>query len=211
MSESTKLAVREDQPPQHGMNLLDMAKQMIAAGIAPRGLDTPQKLAIVMQAGAELGIAPFVAVRSFYVTNGRPSLFGDLPMALVLNSGLLEDYEQRVDVVPGKTPEERDMIATVTVKRKGVKTAFVGKFSWQDAKRAGLTGSGTYQHYPQRMILWRAKQFALRDAFPDVLLNVVDDMDDTAVPGVSIGSGTPTPATETEALNKELFIEQEAA
>jgi hypothetical protein len=43
-----------------------------------------------------------------------------------------------------------------------------------DAKRAGLwTKAGPWQTYPRRMLQMRARSFALRDAFPDVLKGLI--------------------------------------
>ena len=50
-----------------------------------------------------------------------------------------------------------------------------------DAKRAGLWGkSGPWTQYPDRMLLFRARGFALRDAFGDYLrgLRTVEEQGD---------------------------------
>jgi hypothetical protein len=58
-------------------------------------------------------------------------------------------------------------------KRKGRKPV-TAKFSVEDAKRAGLWGKqGPWQAYPKRMMQMRARGFALRDAFPDVLKGLI--------------------------------------
>jgi hypothetical protein len=50
----------------------------------------------------------------------------------------------------------------------------VVRFSVSDAKKAGLWGkSGPWTQYPKRMLQLRARGFALRDAFPDVLKGLV--------------------------------------
>jgi hypothetical protein len=50
----------------------------------------------------------------------------------------------------------------------------VTQFSVADAVRAGLWGkSGPWTQYPKRMLQLRARGFALRDAFPDVLKGLV--------------------------------------
>jgi hypothetical protein len=44
----------------------------------------------------------------------------------------------------------------------------------EDAKRASLWGkSGPWTQYPKRMLQLRARGFALRDAFPDILRGLV--------------------------------------
>jgi hypothetical protein len=58
-------------------------------------------------------------------------------------------------------------------KRKNRKPV-VAKFSVEDAKRAGLWGKqGPWSAYPKRMMQMRARGFALRDAFPDVLKGLI--------------------------------------
>jgi len=58
-------------------------------------------------------------------------------------------------------------------KRKGRKPVET-RFSVEDAKRAGLWGKGgPWTAYPKRMLQMRARGFALRDAFPDVLKGMI--------------------------------------
>ena len=49
----------------------------------------------------------------------------------------------------------------------------VKTFSYEDAKRAGLWGKqGPWTQYPQRMAQMRARSWAVRDAFPDLLRGI---------------------------------------
>jgi hypothetical protein len=60
--------------------------------------------------------------------------------------------------------------AICTVKREGRSDPVTRSFSIEDAKRAGLWQKpGPWKDYPKRMLTMRARAFALRDAFPDVL------------------------------------------
>jgi hypothetical protein len=64
-------------------------------------------------------------------------------------------------------------VAVCVAKRKGRKPV-TAKFSVEDAKRAGLWGKqGPWSAYPKRMLAMRARGFALRDAFPDVLKGLI--------------------------------------
>lgn len=123
-----------------------------------------EKIAIAIQMGAEVGLAPMTALKNIAVINGRPSLWGDSLMALVLNSGLCENFDEDI------RGDKDEMVAACTVKRKGLSSPKTRTFSVADAKKAGLWGkAGPWTQYPTRMLQMRARAFALRDVFPDVL------------------------------------------
>lgn len=65
------------------------------------------------------------------------------------------------------------MVAVCVAVRQGA-SAVTARFSVADAKKAGLWGKqGPWQQYPARMLQLRARGFALRDAFPDVLRGII--------------------------------------
>ena len=51
-----------------------IATAVCRAGMAPRGLETPDKAVVAILAGAEVGLAPMQALQSIAVIGGRPSL-----------------------------------------------------------------------------------------------------------------------------------------
>ena len=119
---------------------------------------------VAMQMGAEVGLAPMQAIQNIAVINGRPSLWGDAQLGLVRQSGLMEyireEYEGKGD----------NLTAVCEVKRKDEVVPSREVFSVSDAKTAGLWGkAGPWSNYPRRMLKYRARGYALRDAFPDVL------------------------------------------
>jgi hypothetical protein len=133
------------------------------SGFAPKGVETPEAILIAVQFGAELGLTPMASLQSLAIINGRPSIYGDAALALVRGSGFLEKYEQKL------VGEGENQKAVVTVKRTN-EPEIVSEFSVADAKRAQLWGkAGPWSQYPGRMLMWRARGFALRDAFGDVL------------------------------------------
>ncbi len=133
------------------------------SGFAPKGMEAPESILIAIQFGAELGLTPMSSLQSLAIVNGRPSIYGDAALALVRGSGYLETYKQT------QVGEGDNMKAIVTVKRKG-EDAITSEFSVADAKKAGLWGkTGPWSQFPGRMLMWRARGFALRDAFGDVL------------------------------------------
>lgn len=110
-------------------------------------------------------------MQNLAVINGRPALWGDAVIALVRSSPLCEYVVETDD---GQT-------ATCKVKRKG-EPEQVRTFSMEDARAAGLSGKqGPWVQYPKRMRQMRARAFALRDVFPDVLrgLPVAEEVMDT--------------------------------
>jgi len=128
----------------------------------------PQDILVCVQWGYEMGLAPMQALQNIAVINGKPSVYGDAAMALVQASPVCEDVEEFFENEGTPNP-----IAVCIAKRKGRKPVTV-KFSVEDAKRAGLWGKqGPWSAYPKRMMQMRARGFALRDAFPDVLKGMI--------------------------------------
>lgn len=122
----------------------------------------PENILIAMQLGAEVGLNPMQAVQSIYVVNGRPSLWGDAVLGIVQASGLCEYCEETID--------PKNQMATCKVKRKGDPVEVVRTFTLDDARKAGLLGKpGPWAQYPNRMLQMRARSWALRDKFPDLL------------------------------------------
>lgn len=134
---------------------------LAASGMTPKAYGQDQnKIMVGIMAGAEVGLTPFAALQSIAVIGNNPSLWGDGALALVQASGFLEDMEETDD---GQT-------ATCRLNRVGRSTPIVRTFSMEDAKKAGLAGkSGPWSQYPARMRQMRARAFALRDGFSDVL------------------------------------------
>lgn len=173
------------QPPQqkavvrmgsHGVKLTSIdemfrfATAVSKSGIAPRGLQKPEQILVAIEYGAELGLRPMQALATVMVVNGRATLYGDGMLAVAQASGLLVDIVETLEGTPANLDK---MSATCVVKRQGRPTPSRATFSWADAKQAGLTGSDTYKKFPGRMLGARARAFALRAAFPDVLCGVM--------------------------------------
>jgi hypothetical protein len=128
----------------------------------------PQDILVCVQWGMEMGLAPMQALQNIAVINGKPSVYGDAMMALVQASPVCDDVEEYFEGEGTPNP-----VAVCIASRKGRKPVTV-KFSVEDAKRAGLWAKqGPWTAYPKRMMQMRARGFALRDAFPDVLKGLI--------------------------------------
>lgn len=157
----------------------------------------PHDMAVAVQMGTEIGFSPMQAIQSIAVINGRPSLFGDGLLALVMAAPAYQDHQEYFVVAgaPVESLSAEDFksdatTAVCTFQRKGKATPVTRSFSIADAKRAGLWGgkSPTWQAFPQRMLQMRARGFAARDAFPDVLKGI-----SSAEDWIDVVGETPAP------------------
>lgn len=120
----------------------------------------PGNVMIAMQWGFEVGLKPLQSLQNIAVINGRPSMWGDAVLALVRASPLCEYVLEEMGA---------DGVAVCRAKRRG-EPEQTRTFSDADAKVAGLLGKqGPWVTSPKRMKQMRARSFALRDVFTDVL------------------------------------------
>ncbi len=175
-SENTALSVKPasqfDLSPQNFEQALTFSNYLAESELVPKDFKgKPGNCLIAMQWGAELGLKPLQALQNLAIINGRPALWGDAVIALVRSSHACEYVIEEDD---GTT-------ATCKVKRRG-EPEQVRTFSMKDAALAGLAGkAGPWTQYPKRMRQMRARAFALRDVFPDVLkgMPVAEEVMDT--------------------------------
>lgn len=166
----TALAInRQGFAPATITEAMEFSKMLADSSMVPRAYQgKPQDIMVCVQWGYEIGLAPMQALQNIAVINGKPSVYGDAAMALVQASPVCEDIQEYFEGEGTPNP-----VAVCVAKRKGRKEV-VAKFSVEDAKRAGLWGKqGPWQAYPKRMMQMRARGFALRDAFPDVLKGLI--------------------------------------
>lgn len=133
-------------------------------------INTPEVALIRLQAGLELGLTPIWSLTNIMVTNGRPSVWGDALLGLVLQHAECQDV---IETFEGTGDE---LTAICEVHRRG-RLPVKRTFSVNDAKRAGLHGKNVHNAYPKRMLQMRARSWACRDAFADALrgLAVVEE------------------------------------
>lgn len=145
------------------------ANCVCSAGLAPKGVDTPEAAVIALQTGAELGLSPMASMQSIAVINKRPTIFGDAMLGVCINSGVF-DHSAFAESQRGSGDSRQN---ACTVRRLGGAEPITRTFSVADAKKASLWGKqGPWQQYPDRMLQMRARSWALRDAFPDVLKGI---------------------------------------
>ena len=176
--------------PQNYDEVWRMANAICRAQMAPKGLDTPEKASIAILQGLEVGLKPMQALQRIAVVNGRPTIWGDGAIGLVRGSGLCEYVNERIE------GEGDKRVAICEAKRKGEAQPVTRKFSVDDAKKAGLWGkAGPWSQYPERMLQMRARAFALRDLFADVLggMHIHEEVADEETVQARIAPPPPPP------------------
>ncbi|MBR8279757.1 hypothetical protein [Burkholderia vietnamiensis] len=152
-----------DLSPRSLEEAMKFADMLADSSIVPKDfIGKPGNVLVAIQWGMELGLKPMQAMQNIAVINGRPSIWGDALLALVLASPVCELIDEW----------EEAGTAYCKVKRRG-KPEHITAFGDVEAKQAGLLGKqGPWQQYPQRMKKMRARAFALRDNFADVLKGI---------------------------------------
>lgn len=125
------------------------------------------ELVINMQYGLELGLSLMQSIQGIAIINGKPAIWGDHMMGIVLASGKLKDITEEES---GTFPDDT-YIKTCIAKRDGITVS--RSFSVNDAKEAKLWGKMIWRLYPKRMMTMRARSWALRDLFADILIGIV--------------------------------------
>ena len=186
-----------------GLSLATMADAMAFAKMvsgtefAPKDFrGKPEACLLAIQHGSEIGLSPMQSLQSIAVVNGRPTIYGDAALAVCLAALVCEWVTESVG------GEGDRMVATCSAQRRGYPAPITSTFSVADAKAAGLWGKqGPWSQYPKRMLAMRARGFALRNAFADVLRGLVtaEEAQDYQVTGIEVvparAAPAPTPVT----------------
>ena len=147
---------------------LKVAEVIANSSFAPANMrGKPGDIVVALQMGQELGLKPMQALQNIAVINGKPAIYGDAMIAVCRLAPNFEYiHEEYLD---------DKKAARCSAKRKN-EPEVVREFSEEDAKKAGLWGKqGPWTQYPKRMLQMRARGFALRDAFSDVLRGIISE------------------------------------
>jgi hypothetical protein len=178
------------------------AKVPVLMGVAPKSVEEAWRLAgflaaselvpkhfrqrqadilVAIQHAMEIGLPPLQGLQSIAVVNGRATLWGDGFLAVIMGNPLYANHEeffevdgQRRDGLTLEDLKHDDTAAVCTFWRRGKPQPVTRRFTIGQARKAGLLGKENtpWQTYPDRMLAMRARGFAGRDAFPDVLRGI---------------------------------------
>jgi hypothetical protein len=182
---------RSPLTPQSFQEAEKLAKLLCKTKLVPPGFESPDLCLIAILQGMEMGLPPLTALQRMALVEGKLTLWGDGALALVLKSGLctsitewmgLGDQDEfnkessnnsgvkDMTFDPLMQKREDEWVAFCEVTRAHWLKPIRRSFSVIEAKRAGLwKKEGPWLDYPKRMLQMRARAFALRDAFADVL------------------------------------------
>lgn len=124
----------------------------------------PEDIYFACAYGAQMGLSPVASVTGIAVINGKPTIYGDALKGLVI--GHCTNFVEEFD--------DATWTATCKIWRKGYSMPTEARFSLEDAKMAGLANKGgPWKTFPKRMLQMRARGYAIRDAFPDILNGII--------------------------------------
>lgn len=109
-------------------------------------------------------LTPMIALNYIDVIQGRAAYKSEGLVAVALRKGYISDIEE---VFEGEGDE---YAAVCTVTKANGKT-LTRRFSLSDAKAAGLAGKDNWRKWLDRMLIARARGFAVRDAAPHAMLS----------------------------------------
>ncbi len=172
-----------------------MAKVMVESGFFSDVKQVAQAM-VKIQAGREIGLAPFAAMSGIHVIQGKPVLGANLIATLVKNSGR---YNYRV--------KQADNTACVLVWYEGGAAVGESSFTMTEAQAAQLTGKDNWKKYTSDMLFARALTRGARRYAPGIFggapiytpdeMGVETDEDGAIIPGevVNVTTGNPAAAT----------------
>lgn len=128
------------------------------------GMATEAQAMAVMAKGYELGLTLTASFDLIQVIEGKPALTPRGALALVMQSGMLENLK----IEDLKDANGVPTACRVTMKRRGG-FEYTSEFTMEDAKRAGLVKTnGAWEKYPANMLRWRATGYCIDVVFSDV-------------------------------------------
>lgn len=161
--------------PANWSEAISLADRFAKSQMVPKQYQNrAEDVLVAMAYGAEVGLLPMAALQSVAVINGKPGLHSDGFLAVIMAAPAYVAHREFYlvgDGVEANSLTQADLLHDTTCAvahfwRRGISAPFVAEFSIADAKRARLWNkAGPWQEYPARMLKWRAREFAGRDAF----------------------------------------------
>jgi hypothetical protein len=149
----------------HVKEIHDLGGTLIASGLLPNTVRTPEAAVAIILKGRELGLPVMQSFEAIDNIQGKPTLKPQAMLALIHAS----------PYCAGVTVEAGDNGCTVTMRRRNAEGVIEHSetFTKQDADRLGLSTKDNYKKQPRTMYKWRAVAACARVIFPDVIQNML--------------------------------------
>lgn len=167
------------------MRISELLAASTHVNVADRG--KPANIFLKIMWGAELGLGPAQSLSVISVVNGRPTLEGQLLLALARGAGHKVSF-----------PREDAEGVTCRIVRKDDPEPHEATFTMADARIANLAGKDNWKSYSKDMMQWRAVARAVKKACPEVALgfHVEGEIEPEEEP-------TPAPTVEVVTVTQE--------
>jgi hypothetical protein len=161
--------------PTNITELMTWAKTVASSQFVPQSYrGRPEDIVIAAMRGAELGLSVAQSLDAFAVINGRASMWGDSLLGVCLSARTPSGEAVMVKHDEGVEKDENGVtvLGWCEVQRRG-REPVRREFTRQQAAKAGLLNKqGPWQSYEDRMFVLRARAYALRDTFADVIKGI---------------------------------------
>jgi len=150
---------------------MSIGKAFAESGMFPDIKSAAQAI-VKIQAGAELGIAPFAAMSGIHIISGKPTIGAGVMAAMVKASG---KYNYRVT-------EQTDKVCSI-IFYEGAEIIGTSTFTIEDAKKAGTKNT---DKFPRNMLFARAMSNGVKWYTPDVFAGPVyvpEEMESVGING----------------------------
>ena len=153
-------AVTAPPSPGEWTAMKQQAGVIARSGLAPKNVNTPEKVLVIAMKGRELHIPPMQALSHIHIVEGKPTLSAELMTALVRRAG------HKIRVV--EWTDDGCVLEGVRADDPG--HAQRTSFTAEEAQRAGLLSKSVWKSYRQAMLFSRATSKLCRSQFADVLM-----------------------------------------
>jgi hypothetical protein len=151
-----------------------LAGILVKSRLLPDSVQSPEAAFAIIATGRELGLTAMQSLRSIHVIKGKTILSADLVAALVKSRRDVCAYFMLVE-----STTER---ATYKTQRVGEPEATTLTFTFDDAKRAQVTGNPNWTKFPAAMLRARCITALARAVYPDLAMGIYDPDELEATP-----------------------------
>lgn len=152
---------------------------------------------VKLQAGREIGLMPIESLKYIAVVKGRPSLWGEKAIELVISAGHKVEW--------GKCDQET---ATVTITRKDNGLSMTNTFTMKQAVERGMHMGANgikpaWKNSPENMLKFKAFHMTAKFLVPDALRGAgIAEIDDTETGGTALAVAAVTSSVNLESTAK---------